>query len=273
MGKETEQHQREPAAYIEAEDLRKIAAGAQWGGPVWGRQAKEPFLPRVPVFTHADSGEVERLTEQLEVANQAIAYAARQAEEKQKVADALMADAKQFRAERDTLRAQLAELEALHGGELGLPKEGWPAYHKRKMESLRDLTAGHYERKLAERDALLREVIESSSANNKIYGKHLAALSASAEPSEREKQALQDEKRLGIERLPAEPSAPVEIDERAAFEAWFRGTGLAQAWGGAEETPDKYLTRYGAGGEYYSGCCVQSRWEGWQARAALERKS
>ncbi|MGK0158861.1 hypothetical protein [Pseudomonas mosselii] len=65
------------------------------------------------LYTHADPGEVERLTEQLEVANQAIAYAAQQSQEKQKVTDALMADAKQFRAERDTLRAQLAERDVL----------------------------------------------------------------------------------------------------------------------------------------------------------------
>lgn len=66
-----------------------------------------------PVYTHADPGEVERLTEQLEVANQAITYAAQQGKEKQKTIDALMADAKQFRGERDTLRAQLAERDAL----------------------------------------------------------------------------------------------------------------------------------------------------------------
>ncbi|ULL06564.1 hypothetical protein JNO42_05980 [Pseudomonas putida] len=66
-----------------------------------------------PLYTRADPAEIERLTEQLEVANQTIAYAARQAEEKQKVTDALMADAKQFRGERDTLRAQLAERDAL----------------------------------------------------------------------------------------------------------------------------------------------------------------
>lgn len=89
--------------------------------------------------------------------------------------------------EVERLRAQLAELEALHGGELGLPKEGWPAYHKRKMESLRDLTTGFYERKLAERDELLRESLchaqrlepMSVSCFNRID----AALSASAEPS------------------------------------------------------------------------------------------
>ncbi|WP_212734840.1 DUF3850 domain-containing protein [Pseudomonas asiatica] len=75
--------------------------------------AKASMMPYQPLYLHADPGEVERLTEQLEVANQTIAYAARQAEEKQKVTDALMADAKQFRGERDTLRAQLAERDAL----------------------------------------------------------------------------------------------------------------------------------------------------------------
>lgn len=56
------------------------------------------------------------------------------------------------------LTDQLAAFEALHGGELGLPKEGWPEYHKRKMESLRDLTAGLFQRKLAKQDALLAEI-------------------------------------------------------------------------------------------------------------------
>lgn len=56
----------------------------------------------------------------------------------------------------ESMSTQLAELEKLHGGELGLPKEGWPEYHKRKMESLRDLTAGRYERKVADQVELLQ---------------------------------------------------------------------------------------------------------------------
>ena len=84
----------------------------------------------------------------------------------------------------DSLRAQLADQEKLHGGELGLPKEGWPEYHKRKMETLRNLTAGHYERKLAERDALLRELADAPPAamEFRLQQKVKAALSASAEP-------------------------------------------------------------------------------------------
>lgn len=113
----TEQQQSEPVAWIEVADLKEITKGARWSGTAWGRPADDKGLyrlpPRVPVYTHADPGEVERLTGQLEVANQAIAYAARQAEEKQKITDVLMADAKQFRAERDTLRAKLAEQDAL----------------------------------------------------------------------------------------------------------------------------------------------------------------
>ncbi|WP_252361436.1 hypothetical protein [Pseudomonas asiatica] len=46
--------------------------------------AKASMMPYQPLYLHADPGEVERLTEQLEVANQTIAYAARQAEEKQR---------------------------------------------------------------------------------------------------------------------------------------------------------------------------------------------
>jgi len=96
-------------------------------------------------------------------------------------------------AENERLISQLAELEKLHGGELGLPMEGWPAYHKRKMESLRDLTTGHYERKLAGRDALLREVVDSgalfledhqpSGSTIDLHERCEAVLSASTEPS------------------------------------------------------------------------------------------
>ncbi|MGN8247644.1 DUF3850 domain-containing protein [Pseudomonas sp. SMV7] len=96
-----EQHQAEPVAWLDP------AAGLSW------LVDRMTVAPGIKLYTHADTGEVERLTEQLEVANQAIAYAARQAEEKQKVTNALMADAKQLRAERDALRAQLAERDAL----------------------------------------------------------------------------------------------------------------------------------------------------------------
>ncbi|MFV3380335.1 hypothetical protein [Pseudomonas sp. NY15354] len=69
-----------------------------------------------------------------------------------------------------------------------------------------------------ERDALLREtkVMLSSELSYELFHKmaeHIkridAALSSSAEPTAREVRALQIEKELGIERLPAEPSATV----------------------------------------------------------------
>ncbi len=88
------------------------------------------------------------------------------------------------------LTDQLAALEALHGGELGLPKEGWPEYHKRKMESLRDLTAGHYQRRLSNLEALLREALSSLDlaagafkSAKPVRNKVRAALSASVEPA------------------------------------------------------------------------------------------
>lgn len=82
------------------------------------------------------------------------------------------------------------------------------------------------------------------------------ALSASAEPSEREAQALQAEKLLGIERLPVEQMAPVERDERAEFEMVYSLHHLARdVLSGA-----------------YVNAETRSLWDGWQARAALERK-
>ncbi|MFS0827638.1 hypothetical protein [Pseudomonas phoenicis] len=55
----------------------------------------------------------------------------------------------------------------------------------------------------------------------------------------------------------AEPSAPVEIDERAAFEYHHRVWNLARD----EDCPEDYRNP-----------SIQDSWEGWQARAALERK-
>lgn len=49
----------------------------------------------------------------------------------------------------DAAQAELAALKALHSGEHGMPSDGWPTYHKRKMETLRDLITARYERQIA----------------------------------------------------------------------------------------------------------------------------
>ena len=145
--------------------------------------------------------------------------------------------------------------------------------------------------KLAERDALLRYVddqltnmqphIEQACYPGRAgfidnyvdpVIERIRALSASAEPSastEREAWALQEEKRLGIERLPVEPCAPVEIDERAAFEAWAKEQGLS-----VSRTPQALCFYNGmrrATGDYIDLSSLCS-YAAWQARAALERK-
>lgn len=193
-----------------------------------------------PLYPHADPGEVERLTEQLEVANQTIAYAARQAEEKQKVTDALIADAKQFRGERDTLRAQLAERDAL----------------------LRDA------RKLFHSFTELGGMKVGTLYSHAIHMGHRinAALSASAEPSAPTEDDYLPEGIVEAAihgQIISLPSAPVERDERAAFENWYIhdvGIGLAN------------LSRINSGGRAYEDEDAMAAWEGWQARAALERK-
>lgn len=56
----------------------------------------------------------------------------------------------------------------------------------------------------------------------------------------------------------AEPSAPVEIDERAEFEAWGADQGYFNL---KREHSGKYKFQ-----------TAWAAWEGWQARAALSRK-
>lgn len=149
-------------------------------------------------------------------------------------------------------------LVSLHGGGLGLPKEGWPAYHKQKMETLRDLTAGHYERKLAGRSALLREarfcVVEC--ADPEAGG-----------PTQREAQAILGKIDAALSAK-AKPSAPVERDERAEYEeACHR---RAKSKGRTHEP--HYFKRRGADGTYLN-TNAQLGWEIWQMRADLEVKS
>ncbi|MDM3885955.1 hypothetical protein QSV36_10130 [Pseudomonas sp. BCRC 81390] len=185
----------------------------------------------------ADSGEVERLTEQLEVANQAIAYAARQAEEKQKVTDALMADAKQFRAERDALRAQLAERDVL------------PQFAQtviRKLKRFRDCAEDGQGADIGKTwfDVLVQlgllNRVQRSPAWWEITDEGDALLDGRAALS-----------------ASTEPSTPVDIDERAEFED-------------ASEPDGANLDRNSDGD--YVNPYVQSSWEGWSMRAALERK-
>lgn len=81
------------------------------------------------------------------------------------------------------LTDQLAAFESLHGGELGLPKEGWPEYHKRKMESLRDLATGQRDTLLRKiQETLQREYWDDYAGLDETRELISAALSASAEP-------------------------------------------------------------------------------------------
>lgn len=89
---------------------------------------------------------------------------------------------------------------------------------------------------LAERDALLREVLVGLWPSTPIAIKINATLSASAEPS-----------------------ASVDRDERAEFEAEFKKKG-------------RPLTRAEYDPEAYGNAFDDGAWLGWQARAVLERK-
>lgn len=113
---------------------------------------------------------------------------------------------------------------------------------------------------LAEAHALLREVADSPIKDH-IRRKVEAALSASVEPNAPKCETCSDHGIVG-NILNAEPcpdcsySAPVERDERADFEALHDKT-----WPRSEFL---HLSHHEYG--------KKLRWEGWQARAALERK-
>lgn len=144
--------------------------------------------------------------------------------------------------------------------------------------------ANDAERKLAERDAMLQGLIEYADSllddcnrawsragrcadddvhEDADYLRAVKLLSASAEPSEREKQALEDEKRLGIERFPVKPCAPVEIDERAAF---------VEAWNKRGIDPVEAILIPSLTDDSFANVRARDAYWGWQARAALERK-
>lgn len=97
--------------------------------------------------------------------------------------------------------------------------------------------------KLAEAHALLREVLVGLWPSTPLAIKVNAALSASAEPS-----------------------ASVEIDERAEFEKWY----LAEYYEEDAQCGLEWLSTEPCGGYHYSE--PARHWKVWQARAALERK-
>ncbi|EPM0507155.1 hypothetical protein R4370_001316 [Pseudomonas putida] len=96
-------------------------------------------------------------------------------------------------------------------------------------------------KQLAEAHALLREVLVGLWPSTPLAIKINAALSASAEPS-----------------------APVEIDERADFERHVILT--------TGRPIDSELKRHPVRHDEYECRTMQTRWNDWQARAALDRK-
>lgn len=107
------------------------------------------------------------------------------------------------------------------------------------------------EYQLAERGALLREV--------------LMAFKPGKTATLEEFSALMDKVRLSLSAS-AEPSTPVERDERAAFERYE-----CEDPDGPQVDP-MWMLRCTLDPEKYGILSVQSDWESWKARAALERK-
>ncbi|UXZ44532.1 hypothetical protein [Pseudomonas soli] len=189
LSQPADQHHDEPVAWLRRCLKGERAGCIEQGGP---GEANNPeyWSPAFPVYERPDPGEVERLREGI-------------SKHWKVVCDQ--------RAELDTLRAHLAERDALLSEIRGdITSRGWNG---------------------------------GCSIPSRI---DLALLSASAEPS-----------------------APVERDERAEFEACIR-----REWPMAPISRKRDLLP--KGDPCYGDYCdepLQRAWVGWQMRAALERKS
>ena len=223
-GKPAEQHQGEPVAWVRFRN----------GEPDYDGDAV--MIMNVPgdtigdgdsweaVYTHADPGEVERLV----AAN--TEYARRHLE-------------------------QQGEVERLRG---------IIRMHEKTVREQADHLA-YMRAHLAENGALLREWVDSGSAWKKpspeLIQKTYSTLSASAEPSapDCDHCAGAGHDYYGEKCAHCKSSAPVERDERVAFEKAFSAMG-------------RPLTRADYHPDAYGNAFDDGAWTGWQARAALERK-
>ncbi|MEG1038691.1 MAG: hypothetical protein RSE94_02105 [Pseudomonas sp.] len=237
LAQPAEQHQGEPVAWMytrsEVEwpafyDKRKDAAG-------W----KE-----TPLFTHADPGEVERLQRELSVTNK------------------LYAEACQASYDFGSLRAQLAERDALIEEAYS---DGWNdglgSMEQRYQNTPRTLTEGWGRFKA---DNALSASAEPSAPiihpiNMKVMMQayeqvdHKALLHGTSNWCASMATALR-----GV--LQWQPSAPVERDERAEFEHWE-----CYAPEGPQVDP-MWMSRCTIDRNAYGIASVQKDWEAWQAR-------
>ncbi|WP_282361446.1 hypothetical protein [Pseudomonas sp. PS01300] len=150
------------------------------------------------------------------------------------------------------LYANAGEVERLRASEKSLATDLAESL-KQQCADMRTIDA--LRAQLAERDALLR-IVREQGLNPVTAAAIRIALSASAEPIPFPGYPPVPEDR----KLPAEPSAQVERDERAEFESAH----VAKRFNFNRKTVLGMLGEYG-------NPYVQSSWEGWQARAALER--
>jgi hypothetical protein len=209
-----EQHQFEPVAYADPKSFENFKAMAHLGGLYlheWMWAEPKPGL--VPLYTHADPGDVERLREQIKEWQETSVH---------------------WTHKCDTLRAQLAE-----------------------------------------RDTLLREAIEDDVGEYILgatwHSRARAVLSASAEPSapDCDHCAGAGHDYYGEKCDHCKRPAPVERDERAAFEAAYAAE-FSEVRGTPYTAADVASMR---NGDWYGDRpFLNGQWAGWQARAALERK-
>jgi len=259
-----------PAPAVQQEPVMRLECEKLWGGdgeyavdfvkPGWLKECREKggtFL----LYTHADPAEVEHLRSEVkQLLHTSV---------KQEVFDVVC-------KERDALRDQLTEADQLRE-----TIRYFAAAHKDSQQHVAKIEA-----QLAEAQALLRDLPGALERISSNLTKEVQALSqvkeaipASAEPSATDSEAISEsspkwqpytenyrnaeypQQRIqdmteNLSYLDSEPSAPVEIDERAEFDAWFKDH--SKDWPFPSESI-KCIAR-------------DNDWLVWQARASLARQ-
>ena len=188
-----------------------------------------------PLYTHADPGEVERLRGSVS-----------EWESKWQ----------QETAQVGLLRAQLAECSLMVS--VATDFDWAKHYGKDNVAGQLNAAIAFVQTKLAERDALLQEARDSAAERVRRERKKIKKLNLRVAAYEAALREIQEAAQVTwrypefLATASAEPSAPVEIDERAEFEEAYE----------ADANSDVHEVR----------STRQIAWAFWQARAAMERK-
>lgn len=266
LNRPSQQGQGEPVAWMDPRSPRMHATISnevkQHNVKFGGAPASAVNGYTIPLYTHADPAEVEQLRTNLDMAR--------------RERNNYLGWCRDARGEAIKLRAQLAEAQAENERlKQGFYQKVTDADLKKISDYVSDpgLPTGAFLRQdaydLANFTEHMCREVQASRINlaeaQALLRQANGLISLSVERLPKKHQTIREHAkqfRSSIESAlsaSAEPSVPVEIDERAEFENWGKTLFYVACF--ERDDADSYVGRG-----------LQGAWLGWQARAALERK-